>query len=94
VSIAPPPPKVVFQFFWGNADHGSDGKSFNSVALTLNKGMYSVLLGDTNIPNMRPIAADVFTNTDVRLRVWFSQSDYYTTFEQLRDCNEISVATF
>ena len=44
----------------------------NSVTCTVTKGMYAVLLGDTNLSNMATLPATVFTNSDVRLRVWFS----------------------
>jgi len=43
-----------------------------TVSLTVTKGLYSVLLGDTTIANMAAIPVTVFTNTDVRLRVWFN----------------------
>ena len=65
VTIDPPPAAYVYQTFWSN------GTAAVSVSVT--KGLYSVLLGDTNIPNMMcAIAATVFTNSDVRLRVWFA----------------------
>jgi formylglycine-generating enzyme required for sulfatase activity len=43
-----------------------------AVALTVTKGLYSVLLGDTSLANMTAIPNSVFTNADVRLRVWFN----------------------
>ena len=43
-----------------------------AVSLTVTKGLYSVLLGDATLPNMTAIPATVFTNADVRLRVWFN----------------------
>lgn len=43
----------------------------NAVTGTVTKGLYSMLLGDTGIPNMAALPASVFTNSDVRLRVWF-----------------------
>jgi trimeric autotransporter adhesin len=39
--------------------------------VTVTKGLYSVALGDTSLMNMDPLPADVFTNSDVRLRVTF-----------------------
>jgi len=48
------------QTFWSN------GAATVSVPVT--KGLYAVLLGDAG---MDAIPASVFTNTDVRLRVWF-----------------------
>ena len=66
--------------FWSN-----DGTTVNTptavVPITVTKGLYSVLLGDTNIAGMTAIASGVFANTDVRLRVWFN--DGTTGFQQL-----------
>jgi hypothetical protein len=53
----------------GAVTYWSNGTS--SVSLSVNKGLYSVLLGDTSVPNMAALPASVFTNSDVRLRVWF-----------------------
>ena len=49
--------------YWSNGN--------NTVSLPVTTGFYSVLLGDTNVTNMAAIPATVFTNGDVRLRVWF-----------------------
>ena len=38
----------------------------------MTKGLYSVLLGDATLTNMTIVPATVFTNSDVRLRVWFN----------------------
>ena len=48
------------QTFWSNGA--------STVSVPVNKGLYSVLLGSAG---MDAIPASVFTNTDVRLRVWF-----------------------
>jgi hypothetical protein len=64
-----------FQFALVNTDGSTTfwSSGLNAVSLTVTKGLYSVLLGDTNIPNMdSAIPATVFTNADVRLRVWFN----------------------
>lgn len=64
----------------GAATYWSNGAS--AVSLTVNKGLFSVLLGDTNVPGMvASIPAPVFSNADVRLRVWFSPTG--TVFDQL-----------
>ena len=54
----------------GTTTYWSNGAATVSVPVT--KGLYSVLLGDTTVANMATISATVFTNADVRLRVWFS----------------------
>jgi hypothetical protein len=51
------------QTYWSNGT--------STVAVPVTKGLYSVLLGDTG---MNPIPSSVFTNSDVRLRVWFTNS--------------------
>jgi hypothetical protein len=53
------------QTYWSNG--------VNTVSLTVSKGLYSVLLGDTTIPNMtQSVPPAVFASSDVRLRVWFN----------------------
>lgn len=59
--------------FWSNDGTSASGSEpTNPVTLTVVKGLYSVLLGDTTIAQMTGIPSVVFTNPDVRLRVWFS----------------------
>ncbi len=62
------------QTYWSNDGTSVAGSEPTaSVALTVTKGLYSVLLGTTAAPlNMSPISAAVFSHPDVRLRVWFS----------------------
>lgn len=52
------------QTFWSNG--------VNAVTSPVTKGLYSILLGDTNVANMASLLPTVFTNIDVRLRVWFA----------------------
>ena len=75
----------------GSATYWSNG--LNSVSLTVTKGLYSVLLGDTTIPNMDlAIQATVFTNADVRLRVWFN--DGVNGVQQLTPDQRIAAAGY
>ena len=75
VAIDAPPaatPVITFNTFWSNDGTSSGGSEpTGSVTLAVNKGIYSVLLGDSTQPNMNSLPAAVFTNSDVRLRVWF-----------------------
>jgi hypothetical protein len=58
--------------FWSNDGTSVDGSEpAAAVTLTVARGLYSLLLGDTALGNMTAIPASVFTNPDVRLRVWF-----------------------
>ena len=62
------------QTYWSNDGTSVAGSEPTAaVALTVTKGLYSVLLGNTAVPfNMNSISAAVFAHPDVRLRVWFS----------------------
>ena len=58
--------------YWSNDGASAAGSEPTvAVALTVVKGLYSVLLGDTTLANMTAIPNSVFANSDVRLRVWF-----------------------
>ena len=58
--------------YWTNDGTHPDGTEPDSaVTLAVNKGLYSVLLGDATLPNMQIVSATVFTHPDVHLRVWF-----------------------
>src|SRR3954464_10587079 len=61
------------QTFWSN-DNTSVAGSQPTAAVTINvtNGLYSVLLGDTTIPNLVVVPATVFNNEAGRLRVWFT----------------------
>ncbi len=69
VNIAAPPPRQ--QSLWNN--NGTiTADPVNAVSLTVNGGLYSVLLGDTSLTNMLAIPPSAFARPDVRLRVWFN----------------------
>jgi hypothetical protein len=59
--------------YWSNDGTSAAGSEPTSaVAIPVTNGLYSVLLGDTSLANMTAIPASVWTNPDVRLRVWFN----------------------
>ncbi len=59
--------------YWGNDGTSTTGNEpTNAVTLAVNKGLYSVILGDNSITNMTTIPSTVFNNLDVRLRIWFN----------------------
>ena len=64
--------------YWSNNGSSVNGSEPSAaVTLTVTKGLYSVLLGDTSIANMTvAIPSSVFTNSDVRLRVWFNDGTH------------------
>jgi N-acetylneuraminic acid mutarotase len=73
ISIAPPAQSTAFTSFWSNDGTSSaGGEPVNWVTLPITKGLYSVPLGDSTLSNMVAIPYSTFTNSDVRLRVWFN----------------------
>ena len=58
---------------WSNDGSSAGGAEPNlPVTNAVAQGLFSVLLGDAAISQMQPIPWTVFTNADVRLRIWFS----------------------
>jgi hypothetical protein len=75
--------------FWSNNQSSSGGSQPTAhVNLNVANGLYSVLLGDATIPGMIAIPSHVFTNNDVRLRIWFN--DGASGFEMLAPDQRIS----
>lgn len=56
---------------WKNDGSGGDSEPAAAVSLPVNSGLVMTLLGDATLANMTAIPVTVFTNSDVRLRVWF-----------------------
>lgn len=74
VTIAPPPPNFVSGTFWSNDETSNAGSEpASAVAVPVQQGLFTVFLGDTNLPNMQPVPLSVFTRADTRLRTWFSE---------------------
>src|SRR3954465_13727933 len=79
--------------FWSNDGSSRAGYEPNAaVPIRVSKGAYSVLLGDTNLANMIPIPPVVFTNSDVRLRVWFNDGE--SGFAQLAPDQRIAAVGY
>jgi hypothetical protein len=73
VTIAPPPPDLDYTTYWsndGSSVAGSEPATW--VALTVNDGLFTVVLGDTSQPNMGAIPASLFFETNLQLRIWFN----------------------
>jgi hypothetical protein len=78
--------------YWSN-DGSAAGQPSLAVSLTVTKGLYSVLLGDTTISNMTvAVPAAVFANSNVLLRVWFN--DGVNGFQQLTPDQRIAAVGF
>lgn len=67
--------------FWSNDGTGAGGNDPDTaVSLPVDRGLFSVRLGDTNLANMTTLSPTVFTNSNIRLRVW---CDYGSGSERL-----------
>jgi len=65
------------QTYWLNSpDLNSDGQPDTSVTLNLSSGLFTVGLGDTNVPGMAALPPGVFTNPAVSLRLWFNDGSH------------------
>lgn len=92
VTIAPPPENLEHQVYWSNAgDLAPNEVPSTSVSLPVDKGLYSVRLGDTSVTNMGAFNPDIFY-TPLFLRVWFS--DGVNGFQQLTPDQPLASAPY
>ena len=68
---------------WSHDGSSTGGNApASDLSLSVSNGLFQVLLGDTNIPHMmQPVPSRIFTNSDLRLRLWVS--DRPSGFQQL-----------
>lgn len=75
VTIAPPPPAIVYTTFWSNDGTSANGSEPSAaVPVPINNGLFTVVLGDTTLANMEAIDASLFNQPNLQLRIWFSDN--------------------
>ena len=73
VAIAPPPANLTYATYWSNDGTSSAGSEpAANVSVGVTNGFFTVVLGDTTIPNMAAINAGQFNQPDLQLLVWFN----------------------
>lgn len=73
VIVAPPPAELTYTTYWSNDGTSSAGSEpEESVSLAVKNGLFMVVLGDTTVPNMTAISADLFNQPNLQLQIWFS----------------------
>src|ERR1019366_3684341 len=94
VTIAPPPPSFAFATYWSNDGTSTAGSEpVQPVAVPVIQGLFSVNLGDTSLSNMTAvIAPSIFTNSNVWLRIWFS--DGVSAFQQFYPDQRLTAAGY
>jgi len=76
-------------YYWKNdASTGTTDPS-SAVSLTVNRGLFSVRLGDTSIPNMMALDSATLANAGLKLRVWFN--DGVKGFQQMSPDQSVSL---
>eukprot|EP01031_Cornospumella_fuschlensis_P052933 gene52933-64664_t len=79
--------------YWSNDGTSSAGSQPTAaVSLTVTKGLYSVLLGDTALANMTALPVNALDHGDVRLRVWFNDGTH--GFEQMAPDQRLAAAPY
>ena len=73
VTISSPPENISYTTYWSN-DGTSTAGSEPALALTVpvSDGLFTVRLGDTNLANMTALAAGLFQQPNLLLRIWFN----------------------
>ncbi len=80
--------------YWSNDGTSTGGgEPTAAVGLVVSEGLFGVLLGDTALGGMtQALAADVFSQPDRYLRVWFSDDE--STFDQLAPDTRIAAVPY
>ena len=79
--------------YWSNDGTSTGGSQpTNAVQLSVNNGLFNVLLGDTALANMTALPATAFNGTDRALRVWFSSEG--SVFTQLSPDRRIAAVPY
>jgi hypothetical protein len=71
VTISPPPADYVNAPLWAN-DGADNGEPALGVTAGVANGLFTVVLGDTNLPNMTAIPPSVLTQPTLLLQIWFN----------------------
>jgi hypothetical protein len=73
VTVAPPPAGIAYTTYWSNDGTSSAGSEPSAaVGVTVASGLFTVVLGDTTLPNMAAISASLFWQPNLQLRTWFN----------------------
>jgi hypothetical protein len=82
--------------YWSNDGTSTGGgKPTAAVPLDVNNGLFTVLLGDTDLSGMSaPLTPAAFAGPDRYLRVWFSETGVVDTFTQLSPDRRIAAAPY
>jgi hypothetical protein len=80
--------------YWSNDGTSTGGSEPTAaVQLAVSNGLFGVLLGDTSLSGMsQPLTANVFSQPDRYLRVWFSSDN--VTFDQLTPDTRIAAVPY
>lgn len=93
ITIAAPPSGLAAVTIWSHDGTGTAGAPPTSaLSLPVDDGVFSVHLGDPEVPNMAALPASTFTNLPLYLRVWFN--DGINGFEQLAPDTLVPTAGF
>jgi len=73
VTVAPPPADITYVTYWSNDGTSSaGGEPSAEVSVGVTNGLFTVVLGDTTIPNMAAISAALFNQPNLQLLIWFN----------------------
>ncbi|HUA65817.1 MAG TPA: tail fiber domain-containing protein [Alphaproteobacteria bacterium] len=74
VTVAPPSAQILYTTWWSNDGTSVNGSEPSSaVRVSVNQGLFTVILGNTALPNMTAIPASIFnTEPNLQLIIWFN----------------------
>jgi trimeric autotransporter adhesin len=96
VTIDPPPQNTVYVTYWSNDGTSAAGSEpAAAVSVSVSDGLFTVILGDPSLANMVTLDADVFLQSHLQLRMWFSDSlDGFAALHPAQDLTSAPYAAF
>ena len=77
--------------YWKNDASTGSAEPASAVGLNVNRGLFSIRLGDTSLPNMTALDSAVLSNAGVKLRVWFN--DGSKGFQQMNRDQDVNYSS-
>ncbi|MBI5383253.1 MAG: tail fiber domain-containing protein [Verrucomicrobia bacterium] len=93
VTISAPPENLSYATYWSNdGTSGAGSEPAAAVSVPVSNGLFTVRLGDPALANMTALGAGLFTQSDLKLRIWFN--DGVNGFAVLHPAQPLTAAPY
>jgi len=73
ILLAPPPSSLNYTTYWSNDGTSNAGSQpAAAVSVPVSGGLFTIVLGNSTMPNMAMLDASIFLQPNLQLRIWFN----------------------